>query len=220
MYDHNRINILGQRFGRWTVLERAANTKAGQARWICRCDCGTQATVISQSLRSDISKSCGCYNLENITSHGQSIGGVRSREFRIWGAIKQRCLNPNHQSFKNYGGRGIAMCAEWENSFETFFRDMGQCPPNCSIDRFPDNNGDYKKSNCRWATQAEQHRNKRNNHLLTLNGESLCIADWSERVSIKVETIHARLRQGWTHEKTLTYPVTLKSGKVPCFLRS
>lgn len=132
--------------------------------------------------------------------HGMS----RSPEHRAWEGMKQRCQNPNHKDYPDYGGRGITVCARWLASFENFFADMG-LRPSCkhSIDRFPNNDGNYEPGNCRWATWTEQHRNKRSNHVLVFLGESLTISEWSKKLGISAITIQARLRHGWSIEKVL-----------------
>jgi hypothetical protein len=119
--------------------------------------------------------------------------GPAVKEYRAWTAMKQRCLNPAGVNFHRYGGRGIRVCAEWLTSFDAFYRDMGPAPsPGHSVDRI-DNDGNYEPRNCRWATSAEQARNKSTNRLLTLNGETLTASDWSRRTGISIGAISYRL---------------------------
>jgi hypothetical protein len=118
----------------------------------------------------------------------------------------QRCLNPNNPNWSNYGGRGITVCEEWQNSFETFCLDIGKRPPGNSLERI-DNDGSYCKENCVWAKATRQARNKRNNRLLSFNGKTQSLAEWSEELAIPYFTLHARLRRGWSVEQTLSTEV-------------
>jgi hypothetical protein len=109
--------------------------------------------------------------------------------------MHNRCSNPNEPSYKNYGGRGIAVCDRWA-SFEAFAADMGERPANHSIDRI-DNDGPYSPENCRWATKAEQARNSRRTVMLTHEGETLCLKDWSTRLGIPYARMQYRYSRGW-----------------------
>jgi hypothetical protein len=146
----HRIDLVGKRFGRWIV-----RAYAGGEKWSCVCDCGARAVLYGHNLRTGRTKSCGCLRKELATKHGME----RSKEYRAWSSMKQRCFNPNAPAFKNYGGRGISVCKDWF-SFEGFFPDMGACPPGLSLDRI-DVNGNYESSNCRWANASQQNRNRR-----------------------------------------------------------
>lgn len=164
----NFIALTGQRFGRLLVLERGDNAANRQARWVCRCDCGEVMPVRSSRLRSGRTTSCGCrqreiaalISLGNI-SHGHSRRGCETPEYRAWAAMLQRCYNSKNKDFKHYGARGISVCPRWRESFQDFLADMGLKPHHAlSIDRI-DNDGDYGKENCCWATAKQQRHNQR-----------------------------------------------------------
>lgn len=136
--------------------------------------------------------------------HGFSSHKKRSKEYRCWLAMKARCLNKNHQSYKYYGGRGLEICRQWVASFDSFLKDMGLAPSEKhSLDRM-DVNGNYEPSNCRWATKVEQSSNMRNNKRLIYNGRNLTISEWSRLLNVSHGTIRYRCAMGWPVDKILT----------------
>lgn len=149
------IDVTGKRFGKWTVLERAANND-GHARWLCRCECGNQRTVDGKSLRRGDSTKCDhCKGL----THGHSRRSGHSLTYDSWIAMWQCCTNPHMTHYRRYGGRGIAVCARWE-SFELFLKDMGERSQGMTLDRI-NNDGNYEPGNVRWATRKGQARTHR-----------------------------------------------------------
>lgn len=131
-------------------------------------------------------------------------------EYNSWNSMKARCYHKGTERYPDYGGRGIRVSKRWYHSFSEFLKDMGPKPSRKhSLDRI-DNNGHYTRKNCRWATPREQSRNRRNNHLITYKGESLCISEWAERTQISWEVIDGRLKRGWSIEKALHLPVTCR----------
>lgn len=160
-------DLTGQQFGRLTAQWPAGRTP-GAVHWLCLCICGAMRIVRAQSLLRGSARSCFCLQRENrtklikeFTKHGHARLHAHSPEFRTWRGMIQRCTNPQRQSFKYYGGRGIKVCERWQK-FENFLADMGLRPTAThSIDRFPNNDGNYEPGNCRWATRSEQQLNKR-----------------------------------------------------------
>lgn len=135
-------------------------------------------------------------------------GGTGTRLYSCWATMKYRCHNTNAQGYKRYGGRGINVCDEWANSFLQFkeWALNNGYADNLTIDRI-DNNKGYSPENCRWATAKEQGRNRGDNRLLTLNGETKTLIEWAEIAGIGVATLHSRLfKHGWSLEKSLTTP--------------
>jgi hypothetical protein len=135
-------------------------------------------------------------------THGHSLVGKVSPTYKTWLRMKERCYNPHKDKYKYYGGRGIKVCARW-SKFENFLADMGEKPAGLTLDRV-DNDGDYKPSNCRWATLKEQARNKRNNHFLTFRGETRTLTEWARTLKIPQPTLSRRLIDGWRVEDALT----------------
>ena len=125
-----------------------------------------------------------------------------TRIYKSWAAMKERCLNSNCKSYKNYGGRGIIICFKWLK-FEDFYRDMGDRPKGKSLDRI-DNNGNYCKENCKWSTRKEQQNNMRRNHLITFNSKNQTMSQWSEELGIKYGVLKSRINQyNWSIKRAL-----------------
>lgn len=135
-------------------------------------------------------------------------------EFESWAHMIKRCTNPNYCSYKNYGGRGISICDRWlgENGFVNFLSDMGNRPTiKHSLDRFPDNNGNYEPANCRWATQKEQCRNVRTNVMLSYKGDVLCMSEMAEKYGLTPAALRARIFvNNWSIEKAISTPIRRK----------
>lgn len=159
-------NITGEKYGRLTVIDQhTIRTNSGQIRWNCKCDCGKEVTIIGSDLRSGRTTSCGCLKKERLTTHGMS----KKPEYRVWADIKTRCNNKNYKQYKDYGGRGIKLCKEWD-SFENFYKDMGDRPSiGHEIDRY-NNNENYSKVNCRWVIRKINNQNQRKSKFWIVDG--------------------------------------------------
>jgi hypothetical protein len=138
-----------------------------------------------------------------MVTHGAARADSETPEYTAWRHMRERCSNPRDRHYPDYGGRGISVCAAWRESFEKFLADVGPRPgPGYSIDRI-DNDGHYKPGNVRWATRSEQARNRRNNRIVTLNGESRCLADWCRITGLSFKCLQNRLNRGWPVERAL-----------------
>lgn len=204
-------NILGKRFGKLLVVEKAKPIllKSGKhaTAWKCLCDCGQEVIVKTNSLIEGHTKSCGCYHDElfknAVTKHNLS----RTRIYRIWAGLFQRCKNKNNPSYKDYGGRGICICEEW-NDFENFVEWARQngYEKKLTLDRI-DVNGNYCPTNCRWATPKEQSNNRRDNHFMEYNGKKYTLTEFARENQIDPSVFSYRYRAGWSIEEAINTPI-------------
>lgn len=204
-------DLSGQQFGRWTAIAESTRDRAGNVMWRCKCECGVVRDVSSNSLRNGKSKSCGCWNSEKararlttlVTKHGLTLHPL----YTVWNDMKARCFNRKDRSYPRYGGRGITVCNEWRNEFQTFYNwaTVNGYARGLQIDRI-DNEGNYEPCNCRWATRSENGRNKRNNRIIEFNGKAVCLSEWGEMTGLTAETIHKRIKRGWPLDRVLRLP--------------
>jgi len=204
------VDISGHQFGRLTALAISSPSRRQEPMWHCRCICGGEVVVLRRSLRSGNTRSCGCLTKEHarqlvLANHKHGLMGTPT--YHSWSDMLKRVRNPQQKNFSDYGGRGIGVCERWL-TFTNFLADMGEKPSRKhSIDRI-DNDGDYSPDNCRWATRIEQANNTRANVILSYQGESKTLAQWSRIVGIKYQTLQSRLVDlGWTVGRALGTPV-------------
>lgn len=207
------VDLTGRRFGRLLVLKVAGKDKQNKRVWECLCDCGNLTIVRGSTLVEGKTRSCGCYGRERAIetlavasiTHGKSADPV----YYIWEGMKARCYNENSDSYSRYGGRGIKVCDTWLNSFEAFYKDMGDPPVGYTLDRV-DNNGDYCKENCRWATASEQARNRSSCKIITLGGKTKPLIEWLEDFGMPRETYYSRIKSGLSPEQALLTPIDMR----------
>lgn len=193
----------GDRFGKLVAVRLSERDKHGNTMWVCLCDCGKEMITRQERLRGGRTKSCGCLRKERLRIHGDS----ESPEYESWRNMRDRCLNPAHTQWKNYGGRGITICPEWITDYETFLAYIGRRPTTKhSLDRI-DNETGYQPNNVRWATRTEQALNKRTNRLVSAFGKTMSISEWAESSGISWTVLWRRLLSGMSLEDALSTPV-------------
>lgn len=199
MKNINRTNnLIGQQFGRLTVIGMDdRNTR--KTYWICQCSCGNMKSVRSDSLQNGAIKSCGCLKKETdainlVKNHSHKMSG--SRLYGIWQGMKGRCNNPNDARYDRYGGRGIVVCEEWQNSFENFYNWAIQngYSDELTIDR-KDNDGNYEPGNCRWSSNQEQCNNRCTNVKITIGNATKTLTEWCRIFELDFKTINARYKR-------------------------
>ena len=175
-------DMTGQRFGRLTVIRLAdEQVPGGSARWVCRCECGTEKTITRGQLIRGETNSCGCLRKEKLTKKYPRKG----RLYQIWLDMKQRCYNPNIAYYNIYGGRGITVCHEWREDYCPFYEwaMANGYDNNKTIDRI-NPNGNYSPKNCRWATAAEQTNNRRTTRYVEIDGKLVPRSEAAKRLGI------------------------------------
>lgn len=205
------LELRGRTFGQLVALRSIHLIKTRRTGWYCECwECGAGHIVATDALMSGEATGRGCH----LDPARFSEGCKTTRTYRIWRKMRERCRKSDAPSFRHYGGRGITVCDRWQE-FRCFVADMGPCPSSRhSIER-KDNNGNYEPTNCKWATQAEQNRNKRNIKLIEHNGRAMCLTDWSKQTGISVPALRHRLASGWEVCRALTERVRPRPQPLP-----
>lgn len=198
-------NLTGVVSGRLTALRWDGHkTGDGKRKWLCVCVCGAEVLVSGSKLAGRTTRSCGC--LKRDGKHGDSSKKSMAAEYRSWSCMRARCLNKNHPNYPRYGGRGITICARWDN-YSLFLEDVGRKPgPDYTLDRI-DVAGDYEPANVRWATRRAQQNNRRNTVMLTVDGTTKPLAVWAREYKISRAVCYTRIFQkGWPAKSALTTP--------------
>lgn len=194
-------DLSGRTYGQLLVLGRAEDENVNgyfRAHWRCVCKCGKEVSVWGKKLSGGKKGTCGCgYNVSKgrKVTHGfaKLVDGKQSPLYRAWKGMHARCSSVNGKSAKHYVEKGVKVCDRWAKTPDgmmAFAEDMGPTyQPGLSLDRFPDNNGNYEPGNCRWATMKQQQRNRRDNVLLTGNGKTQCVSAWEEELGLEKRTI-------------------------------
>ena len=199
-------NLPGKKFGLLEVKEATEQRASdGCIMWLCKCDCGNTNIVSTNDLNTGNTRSCGCMGKD----HGMS----GTRFYNIWRSIKDKCDNPNHNSYSRYGGRGIGYCSRW-SQFKAFMADMLDSykihrkeHDTTQIERI-NNDGGYCPENCKWATRKEQGRNTRKNRMLEFRDEKKPMSQWAEELGINYSTLNKRINgMNWSTKKALSTPV-------------
>lgn len=190
------IDLSGKVFSRLTVLNRIENDSHGNAQWLCRCECGKETIVNGTRLLRGIIKSCGCLRRDSRISANTTHGKKKTRLYRIWLNMKNRCNNKKHIR-EDYRGRGISVCDSWNNSFQSFFdwATSNGYDDEKSIDRI-DNNGNYKPENCRWADRITQANNNRRNFIIRIGDKDKTLAQWVRLSGLNYSTLFSKIQRG------------------------
>lgn len=195
-----RINLTGQVFGEWVVIEERGRATGGHYYWFCRCSCGVTREVLGVNLRNGVSRSCG-----HVANVWGGLWGQYELEYNVWSQMKDRCDNPANPSYKNYGARGIGYVDRWKD-FRNFVEDMGAQPfPGAQLDR-RNNDWHYSKENCQWVTAKQNMRNSTAVMRVTYNGKTRPLTEWCELLGLSASLMRSRLRAGWSVERAFTTP--------------
>lgn len=204
-----QADIFGLKFGRLTTVSYLRGVGKTKGQWNCKCDCGQSCNVQTANLKSGKTKSCGCLVVETCAKlnfkHGHARTNNNSKTWQCWASMIARCGNSRRSDYYLYGGRGIFVTKRWL-TFKNFLRDMGENPAGRSIGR-KDNNKGYSKRNCRWETPEMQGGNKRNNHFITVNGETMIVSAWARRLEANPDIVFTRLKRGWSDYEAVTTPL-------------
>lgn len=202
------IDLTGQVFGKLTAVEYIPGKPRG--KWRCSCECGSESLVGASTLKAGATQSCGCskghYALGKPSF--QRTGKSRTPEYTAWIRMRRSCYDSDYKDWERYGARGIQVCDQWKDDFVAFLEYIGPRPtPKHSIDRFPNNNGNYEPGNVRWATATEQGRNRRSSRLMELNGVTKSMVEWAEEFGLPYRLMKSRIRLGWSLERIKATPI-------------
>jgi hypothetical protein len=191
------VDRTGMIYGLLTVIERVPDPEKKVSLWRCMCRCGKEIIVKGGNLNSGNSQSCGCVSLKKMIDRVKTHGRTGTTEYRIYHGMMRRCYEVDNPAYPDYGGRGIKVCDRWrgEHGFENFYADMGPRPKGKTLDRWPNNDGDYELVNCRWATKKEQAENRRSNKWYEFNGLRMIQKDWSRYLGVDNRLFHQWIKK-------------------------
>lgn len=196
-----KLDIKGKKFGYLTAI-KPSFVRDDNTYWECLCVCGKTSFPARSSLIAGYSKSCGCKRVEQFIYRNTSHGLSKTKIYKVWAAMIDRCINLNNRGYPNYGGRGISFDPKWKH-FEMFYKDMGsEWKKGKTLDRI-NNDKSYNKKNCRWITHKEQQGNKRQTIFVNFHGKLYCAKHLFDQYGIKKNTGYYRLKSGWPIEKVL-----------------
>jgi hypothetical protein len=206
--DHS---LVGKKEQKWTrigpsFMVRGQNLGHRTRVVVCQCDCGSVQVMRETNIVSG--RTSRCRLCAGVSRRVESLAG-NDPAYPCWRSMRARCYDPSHVSYPAYGASGITVCDEWRGpgGFARFVEHIGPRPSSAhSVDRYPDNRGNYEPGNVRWATSSEQNRNRRSNHLVTYMGQTKCLMEWSEITGFSKHVLWRRLRLGWSAERALTEP--------------
>lgn len=207
--SHLKTYIMKEKYGLLTPItySHSKPNKKYDEYWLFKCECGNEKISRLYDVQRSKINSCGCLKKKQLANRNianTKHGYFGTPTYDCWTGIIERCCNPNSGNYSDYGGRGIQICQSWRSSFKQFLEDMGEKPDGHSIDRI-DVNGNYERSNCRWANAKTQANNRTNNRKISFNGKTYNLAEWSDITGIKPSTISKRLdKYGWSTEEALT----------------
>ena len=193
-------DITNQRFGNLTALKYVGSNKDKKAMWECKCDCGNTYVTTGKSLRLNLTTSCGCMKIQRAIQLGKknkTHGKTKTRLYNIWHGMKKRCRTESDTNFKYYGGKGISVCDEWVNSFESFedWSIKNGYSENLTLDRI-NPEGNYEPDNCRWADWVTQGNNRSNNVFIMFEGEEMTKAEAARKIGISSQLLQYRYDRG------------------------
>lgn len=201
--------MIGKKSGRLTVASYHGKSYKGNM-WNCTCECGQTSTVATRDINSQNVKSCGCLKSDILIKRNKSMAThnkTNTRIYRIWSNIKYRCCNEDSKDYIDYGLRGITLCDEWLNDFESFYNwsmENGY-REDLTIDRI-DNDLGYSPDNCRWVSMKVQNNNTRKNINITVGGITKTASEWADTTGINSKTIIYRFKNGWDEDRLLIKP--------------
>ena len=206
------LDLTSATFGRLLVLDEAKAIRRPSGKrqrvWRCVCICGIEVLVRGESLTTGNTSSCGCWKHELTVKRGKQNrrhGMVNTLSYQSWASMLSRCRRIHAPENRHHGGAGVTVCAQWDprsgGSFENFYADMGERLPGTTLDRFPDNTGNYEPGNTRWATPEQQSNNMHSNVLIDFEGDRVTIAEAARRSGIHPDTLGLRYRKGERGER-------------------